>query len=434
MNRLKLVNKMKFFKNSLRFILSAAFFPFILLRETWEKKQGLRIKIVSSLILVPLFLIWGLGYLGSGTLALGIMANSGLNPRTLIASFIGLNTGIKAVDPAVEIELQRIKTLLTPSALPTINQQKLMEEINSWEVKQGYKPYVANGTLCYITDERLTELTKDWNTPKNYSKYDTRGEFSNITENVSKGYTPESTILQNWLNQYNTKKNLTDYFEDSCVRCSDTICVQLLGNLKQDSKVTSISQPNTNNYNTDPLTTCNIHEKCGGGSRLIKESECKNYYCCFLKDGANLLMTKEKCDHYYDNNPSSNTTQPTTQNTQKTQGNNVYCWNNTYGYGYYTTSGDQCNSDNLNSGVYKSCLDSQMLKDNACGSSCKSEADKNTTACKWAYTGFENAGIVQSSDKYGECLNGPGGVSEIYGTCLGKCTDQYSQDIKQCKP
>lgn len=269
---------MKRLKELWEHLLRLAFFPFVLLRETWKKKQGLLTKAISSLILMPLLLIWGLGYLGCGALAIGVMANTGL----------GFDLVGKSSFPTP-----------SPSTLPTINQQKLMEEINSWEVKQGYKPYVENGTLCYITDERLAELTKDWNTPKNYSKYDTRGEFSNITENVSKGYTPESTIVQNWLNQYNTKKNLTDYFEDSCVRCSESICVQLLGNLKREN-TTTIAQPVAQTtIDPDPIVSCNIHASCGGGTRQMKKSACDQSYCCFYSSncgGGAVLTTKVACE------------------------------------------------------------------------------------------------------------------------------------------
>ena len=117
--------------------------------------------------------------------------------------------------------------------------------------------------------------------------------------------------------------------------------------------------------------------------------------------------------------------------TQQTTQSNTYCWNNAYNYGYYTTSGEQCNLNNSKSSAYKTCMDTQMSKNNSCKSSCKNEKEKNDAICAWAYTG-SNPGIELNADKYSECLLGPDGTSESYGTCLGKCGDQYSQDLKQC--
>ena len=161
----------------------------------------------------------------------------------------------------------------------------------------------------------------------------------------------------------------------------------------------------------DYMTNCNYSNECvgGGGIKYVKKSECDKP-CTRTSSGSN-------------NNQ--------TNNTRQSPGNNFYCWSNAYGYAYYTSSGDQCNLDNLKSGNYKLCMDIQNGKNDSCKSSCKNELEKNNSACAWAYTG-SNAGIEQSSTKYGECLNGSGGSSELYGTCLGNCTDQYGQDIKQC--
>jgi len=173
----------------------------------------------------------------------------------------------------------------------------------------------------------------------------------------------------------------------------------------------------------DPPVLCNISDKCGGGTKPLKQSECNNSTCCQIGDKWIFYQDKSQCTR----DQGGQVKYPV----QQTPGNNYYCWNNAYGYAYYTSSGDQCNLDNSKSGAYKICMDTQKIKSNTCSSSCKLQSDKDSGVCAWAYTG-SNAGIENNSDKYGECLNGPGGVSENYGICLGKCTDQYAQDIKQC--
>ena len=155
----------------------------------------------------------------------------------------------------------------------------------------------------------------------------------------------------------------------------------------------------------DYMTNCTYSDLCvgGGGVRYVKKSECD-----------------KPCER------ASTGQQGNTG--QKTSGNSFYCWNNAYGYAYYTSSGDQCNLDNLKSTGNKICLDTQKIKSDTCGAICKSDSNSNNAKCSQLYG---NATDVNNG-KYGECLNGPGGSGEIYGSCLSKCTDQYAQDLKTC--
>ncbi len=157
---------------------------------------------------------------------------------------------------------------------------------------------------------------------------------------------------------------------------------------------------------------------------------------CVGADGGHLRITQKECDDFnaaWKNKPSTNTQTQTTSLPQqpKSVGNNFYCYDNAYKYSYYTTSGDKCNADNVKSIAVRICYDTQQLKSNTCSAACARESDNAKAVCLWAYTG-ENAGVEQNSDLYGECLNGPDGSSERYGSCLSKCTDQYAIDIKQC--
>jgi len=185
-----------------------------------------------------------------------------------------------------------------------------------------------------------------------------------------------------------------------------------------------------NTSDTDPIIDCvSSYPNCNGSSIRAPRSQCSKITCCQVGTNWSVYATVEKCNEAQNNSQPKQQTAP--QNTTKTQGNNVYCWNNAYGYGYYTSSGDQCNLDNAKLGTYKICMDSQKMKSDSCNSTCKNTLNHDNDICAWAYTG-SNAGIEQNNDKYGECLNGPGGSGENYSTCLGKCTEQYTQDIKQC--
>lgn len=57
------------------------------------------------------------------------------------------------------------------------------------------------------------------------------------------------------------------------------------------------SNPGNNNLDTDPIITCSIHEKCGGGSKQLKQSVCNNMICCFYdsKCGGPKFVYKSEC-------------------------------------------------------------------------------------------------------------------------------------------
>ena len=180
--------------------------------------------------------------------------------------------------------------------------------------------------------------------------------------------------------------------------------------------------------NPDPIIPCTMSKECGGDIRNIKKSECTNGTCCQIGSTWIFYPSRDKC---LQDQKASQPVQQVQQPAQATSKLNYYCYDNTYKYWYYTSSGEQCNLDNLKSIKYKTCMDTQMIKYNSCKSTCESGVEKDKAACVWAYTG-SNAGIEQNPDKYEECLLGPGGATETHGTCLGKCTDQYGQDIKKC--
>ena len=45
----------------------------------------------------------------------------------------------------------------------------------------------------------------------------------------------------------------------------------------------------------DPAIACNVHANCGGGTRLIKQSECNNSVCCGIGDDWIFYLSRNKC-------------------------------------------------------------------------------------------------------------------------------------------
>jgi len=113
---------------------------------------------------------------------------------------------------------------------------------------------------------------------------------------------------------------------------------QVLPTIKTVNKVNN-TQNNNSGVVTD-MVNCNINAKCGGGTKLMKKSECDSSYCCFLKDGtAKLLSSKSACDNYF-----SNTT--TNQNTNTTNYPPCIISHPEGGSStYYNISPEQCKKD-----------------------------------------------------------------------------------------
>lgn len=239
----------------------------------------------------------------------------------------------------------------------------------------------------------------------------------------------------------------------------------LASNVCQSGRCTTPTQNNVQGVTTDKdsFVDCQIDKLCGGGTKSMRLSACNASTCCGFKNGSwilyssiaackeaqskeqnqgvNKVITESEAIRLgldWNKLPAgytkatSNRSSSIQQNTVKTSGNNFYCWNNAYGYAYYTSSGDQCNLDNLKSSTYQICIEGKRMKADSCNSACENKADEDRGVCAWAYTG-QDAGIEQNTDLYGECLNGQGGVAEKYAECLSACTNQYGEDIKQCK-
>jgi len=174
---------------------------------------------------------------------------------------------------------------------------------------------------------------------------------------------------------------------------------------------------------TDPVIDCeSSSSNCNGSTIKVRKSQCSKITCCQIGNSWSVYPSDEKCDEAQKGKQAPTTTVKTAQ---QSSGNNFYCWNNAYGYAYYTSSGDQCNSDNSKVSSYKSCNDAQKTKVEICNSACKTQEENDMTTCKQQY-------YNSNTNEYGNCLNGTGGVTDKYGVCLGKCTNQYSEDLKQC--
>lgn len=109
------------------------------------------------------------------------------------------------------------------------SQAKLWQIINNWQIKQGWEPYIENDYLCILAKERLEETRTDWS-HKGFEKYIGTFKYTNLGENLVRDYATEEEAFRAWLTSPPHRKNLTDYYTYSCLRCEGNRCVQLFLN------------------------------------------------------------------------------------------------------------------------------------------------------------------------------------------------------------
>lgn len=119
----------------------------------------------------------------------------------------------------------------------------LWDKVNDWQKEQGYQPYVQSTYLCDIADKFL-DFAVYWS--DEYLRKNLKTYFSNSSYawNFSLNRSPEDAVLNYWISNPNTKKNLTDFYYYSCLKCKNNNCLQLFYN--ELSKTTA----NTENKST----------------------------------------------------------------------------------------------------------------------------------------------------------------------------------------
>lgn len=142
------------------------------------------------------------------------------------------------------LEVNKTTSLIKITSTQPVSVFNLWDKINDWQKKQGYQPYVQSTFLCDIADNFLDFATY-WS--DEYLKKNLKSNFnnSNYAWNFSVNRSPEDSILKYWTTNPTSKKNLTDYYYYSCIRCKDNNCLQLFYN--EPSRIASNINSNSSN-------------------------------------------------------------------------------------------------------------------------------------------------------------------------------------------
>lgn len=88
----------------------------------------------------------------------------------------------------------------------------------------------------------------------------------------------------------------------------DYSSIKIIG--KERSKKTAAPSPTPKPYvpDPDPTISCNIHQDCGGGTRLLKSSVCNKSICCQIGTSWIFYEDRDKCTQDQNANSNSRTT------------------------------------------------------------------------------------------------------------------------------
>ncbi len=135
---------------------------------------------------------------------------------------------VNSVKPAPVVATQ------VPTIAPTlapINADDLFQIVNEWRFQNDYPAYKKSEFACSVAEKRLPEVKNNWSHDGfSYEKY---CKSCYLGENLAKGYIDAGTTLHKWLMSPSHKKNLTQDYTHSCIKCDNThenYCVQIFAN------------------------------------------------------------------------------------------------------------------------------------------------------------------------------------------------------------
>lgn len=304
---------------------------------------------------------------------------------------------------------------LNPTPSNFIDDYKFFGMINDYRSSNKLAMVSLDDEACKVAQKRLDLYF--WQTNIDLNNYkDVCPKCYSLSIAESQNQYNLDSILTSWKAGGTTLSTLQSKHKYGCVRASnDKVALVLLDR----SEVVK-----TNVANTDPITDCvSSYPNCNGESIRLRQSQCKNITCCGFNDGRwEVYPSTEKCTlAQRGSQPTQQTQKPTTPTTQL----NFYCYDNINKYSYYTSSGEQCNKNN----VISSCkYTAQLTVWDPCTQKCKDTSSQNTQMCLWAYSG-PNAAIEENFSLYQECSSED---TAEYSKCLDACSPSYQDALNKC--
>lgn len=110
-----------------------------------------------------------------------------------------------------------------------LTREQLWNVVQNWRIKNNLKVYKFDKQLCDFSDMRISQIQKDFSHNGFWS--DTNKLFNQgykrVAENLIRGYSPEKSALESWINSPEHLKNLKDSYTNSCISTHNTFAVQV---------------------------------------------------------------------------------------------------------------------------------------------------------------------------------------------------------------
>lgn len=235
-----------------------------------------------------------------------------------------------------------------------VDDYKLFGMVNDYRSSQKLNIVSQDDETCKVAQKRIDNYF--WQNDLNISNYkDVCPTCISLSVAESQSNYDLNSILNSWKENKDTLSTLKITYKYGCVKTSGGNVALVMVNKSTPQKTTVVT-------NSDPIVDCvSSAPNCNGESIKLKQSQCKNITCCGFKNGIwKVYSSSEKCTQAQNaEQPTQQVKMPTTPTNQM----NFYCYDNTLKYSYYTSSGEQCNKNNLVSsckGIAKSTYDMCM--------------------------------------------------------------------------
>lgn len=124
------------------------------------------------------------------------------------------------------ISAEEKKSVIVLSFSTTFSQSKLWDLINEFQINHSDRSYIQTPKVCAFAEKRIVETRTEWSHAGFYNHLQ-EFTYTKLGENIIKGYASEKATLQAWLASPSHRKNLTDAYRFSCLRCEGNRCVQI---------------------------------------------------------------------------------------------------------------------------------------------------------------------------------------------------------------
>jgi len=164
----------------------------------------------------------------------------------------------------------------------------------------------------------------------------------------------------------------------------------------------------------DPVVDCvSSAPNCNGSSIRARKSQCSKITCCQISSSWSVYSSSEDCTKAQTSaNPAP------AQVTNPSTGLNYYCYDNTYKNWYYTSSGEQCNTNNIKS----ACEGLVKVTYDICMNNCLNTAHQNSSTCVYTYNNY-------SSSEYQQCIDKKDADQK---SCDNTCSIEDQNGVSRC--